>query len=228
MLRRLPSATTRPRRTAAAPEVPGPDLPALVPLPEPRPLRVLDFDSECRPDAYLGGDLTTRSLTGIAARFVGEATTWCRVISASEHKTFAEQSIAMLTEFVELYDAADMVTGHNIRRHDLPIISGACMYFGLPPLSPKLTSDTLRDMPKRGLVFSASQENLGDMLDVLDDKYHMNNARWKRANTLEGVELTRARVVSDVEMHLQVRAAMLARRRPDGSPLLGPPRRWNP
>jgi hypothetical protein len=228
MLRRLPSATTRPRRTAATPTAPGPDLPALVPLAEPRPLRVLDLDSECRPDAYLGGDLTTRSLTGIAAQFIGEPATWCRVILATESTTFAEQSIAMLQEFVELYDAADMVTGHNIRRHDLPIISGACMYFGLPPLSPKLTSDTLRDIPKRGLVFSGSQENLGDMLDVLDDKYHMNNARWKRANTLEGADLTRARVTSDVHMHVQVRAALLVRSRPNGAPLLGPPRIWNP
>lgn len=178
-----------------------------------RPLRILDFDSECRPDAYLGGDFTTRSLTGIAAKFIGEdGPVWCECIYAGG-RPHREQLREMLEGFRALYDAADVVTGHNILRHDLPIISGAMVYCGMPKLGEKTASDTLLHGPKSGLSFSRSQENFGDLLGILADKYHMNNANWKRANTLDAdqVALTRERVTSDVIMHMELRAAMIER-----------------
>lgn len=198
-------------------------LPRLRVVAEPRPARILDIDSECRPDAYLGSDYTTRSLTGIAAQFIGEPVMWCRVVTAKSRRSFAAQSRQMLTEFVALYNEADIVTGHNIRRHDLPIINASCIYYGLPPLGAKKTSDTLLDMPRAAQVFSRSQENLGDMFDVLADKYHMNNARWKRANLLEDPTVTRERVMSDVEMHIELRGKMLER-----GVLKAAPRWWRP
>lgn len=201
----------------------GTPLSAFPEIAEPRTARILDFDSECMPDGYLGNDYTTSRLTAIAARFVGEPLMWCYCIRASRRHTLAEQSREMLAEFVALYNQADMVTGHNIRRHDLPMISASCVYFGLPPLKAKKTSDTLLDFHKSGRIFSRSQENLGEMLEVLDDKYHMNASRWKVANTLEDVTLTRERVRSDVDMHIQVREAMLAR-----PGLLKAPKMWRP
>jgi len=220
LLKPLPRVTIHPR--PVEPEQPAP-LPHFVELPGPRAPRVLDFDSECRPDAYLGGDITTRSLTGIAAQFIGEPDMWCECIVAGGSPHF-DQLVAMLEGFRELYDAADMVTGHNIVRHDLPIISGALVYCGRPPLEPKLASDTLLHGPKSGLSFSRSQENFGDLLGIASDKYHMNNARWKRANTLdaEQVALTRERVTSDVRMHIELREAMV------GRGLLRAPRMWRP
>lgn len=222
MLRELPSVTHHPRPAESAPAGDA-ELAPLKALDDPRPLRILDFDSECRPDAYLGGDLTTRSLTGIAAQFVGHDVMWCECIVAGGHRHY-EQLRAMLEGFRALYDAADIVTGHNIVRHDLPIISGSMIYCGLPPLDPKLASDTLLHGPKSGLVFSRSQENLGDMFAILSDKYHMNNARWKRANTLdpEHADETRRRVTDDVRMHLDLRAAMIE------NDLLGPAKLWHP
>ena len=45
----------------------------------------------------------------------------------------------MLEAFVAAYNQADMVTGHYIRRHDLPILNGALVEEGMPPLAAKLT-----------------------------------------------------------------------------------------
>lgn len=130
---------------------------------------------------------------------------------------------AMLEAFVEAYNEADMVTGHNIRNFDLPIINGALIERGLPQLSPKLASDTLKELVKRA-GWSSSQENLGAMLELLEDKYHMNDTMWRESTRLtpEGVELTRRRVMDDVLQHMRLRKVLVARR------LLKPPRVWRP
>lgn len=129
----------------------------------------------------------------------------------------------MLLAFVDAYNEAGMVTGHNIRNFDLPILNGALIERGLPILSPKMTSDTLKDLVKRA-GWSSSQENLGDMLELLADKFHMNDNRWREATRLtpEGIEQTRRRVMDDVAQHKQLRAKLLERG------LLRSPRIWRP
>ena len=60
----------------------------------------------------------------------------------------------MLVGFRKMYDEADMVTGHYILRHDLPILNSAYIENGLPPLDAKLVQDTKvhllnwKDLPK--------------------------------------------------------------------------------
>lgn len=189
-----------------------------------RKLRILDFDCEARPDAYLGGDITTRSLTAMAAAWVDEpGDVWCKAMYAGG-KPHMLQLQEMLGEFRELYDQADIVTGHNIMKYDLPVVSGSMVYAGLRPLSPKLASDTYMHGPKAAMTFSRSLENVADMLGLLSGKHHMNNAAWKRSNTLDpdAVEVTKERVSSDVTLHIEVRAAMLERR------MLKTPTFWYP
>jgi hypothetical protein len=117
----------------------------------------------------------------------------------------------MLEGFRLMYDAADIVTGHNIIRYDLPVISGSMVYCGLPKLAPKLAQDTLLHGPKSALTYSRSMENMADMLGVLEGKHHMTNSEWKRVNTLDAHLLgeTVARVTGDVSLHIQLRAAMI-------------------
>lgn len=96
-------------------------------------LKILDFDIENRPLAYLGMDYTSAEITAIGAAWHG--TTAVRVWLLGR-----DDPAEMLAEFREWYDAADVVTGHYIREHDLPVINGAMLEYELPPLDAKLTS----------------------------------------------------------------------------------------
>jgi hypothetical protein len=183
---------------------------------EVRKLRVLDFDLENRPLTYLGSDFTTADITAIAAGFCGEKKIHCWLLGP-------DSTDEMLRGFVDLYDEADIATGHYIRRHDLPIINGALLEYGMPPLKRKLTSDTKLDLLKRAGV-SAGQESLAAMMGTEAPKVQMNQPKWRTANRLEpdGIELTRQRVVGDIKQHQQMRQALLDRG------WLGPPKTWSP
>jgi hypothetical protein len=128
----------------------------------------------------------------------------------------------MLERFVERYNQADMVTGHYIRRHDLPHINGALMEFGMPQLGPKLTCDTKLDMHKKAGI-PATQEYLLELLG-LGKKQHMSQVDWREANRLTdtGIYKTKLRVESDVYSHMILRPSMVKRG------LLGEPKIWRP
>ena len=130
---------------------------------------------------------------------------------------------SMLVRFLAAFNAADVVTGHYLRKHDLPLLVDHCIRLRLDLPEPVLVQDTMLDFPQvNGL--GKSQENLSETLGVPAPKHHMNGARWRVANTLDkaGREGTRTRVVCDVEQNLQLRAVMLDRG------LLKPPKSWAP
>lgn len=131
--------------------------------------------------------------------------------------------IDLLMPFRQMFDEADMVTGHFIRKHDLPIINGALAEFNLPVLGEKLTSDTKLDLI-RWKDLPQSQESLAEMLRLADEKHHMSQADWRRANrlTATGKKYTQKRVVDDVIQHKAMRLKLLERK------LLGPPKLWKP
>lgn len=181
-----------------------------------RPLKVLDFDIENRPESYWMADRPTARITAIASAWVGDHDTM-QVVQLTAGGGYDEY-IAMLQAFVARYNEADMVTGHYIRRHDLPIINGALYDADLPLLGPKLTSDTKLDMFKKADV-PATQEFLLELLDpkcpigIPLVKYHMSQRTWRDANFLSpgGVEQTRIRVSTDVHAHEHMRQAMIDR-----------------
>src|SRR5579859_5482028 len=171
-----------------------------------RQLTILDFDIENRPLSYLGQDFTTADITAIAWKWIG---------SKGKPTVYALGEVSseeMLIAFVEEYNKADIVTGHYIREHDLPMINGALSDFDMPPLSPKLVSDTKLDMIKRKGM-SGSQENIGGMLGLQFPKFKMTQHEWRAANRLtkEGIKLTKTRVVADVEQHIEMREALIKR-----------------
>lgn len=168
-----------------------------------KPLRWLDWDIENRPLNYMGGDFTGSDITAIAAGWADEKKVHCWALG----EVSTEE---MLTGFLDLYNAADGVTGHYIRNHDLPIVNGALMEFGLPTLTPKLTCDTKNDLIRRKDL-SASQESLAEVYGVEASKYHMSQPAWREANRLtpEGIALTRKRVIDDVIQHKALRVALL-------------------
>jgi hypothetical protein len=185
-------------------------------LVEAKYLRILDFDVEARPLSWISQDYTSRELTAIAASFEGETKVHAWLLGEVE----AEE---MLLGFLELYDQADVVTGHYIRKYDLPNVNGALMELGLGQLSQKLTSDTKIDLRSRDGI-SVSQEALSDMMGVSAPKHHMTQPMWREANRLtpEGLAQTRKRVVGDIRQHKQLRRKLLDEN------LLGPPVLWRP
>lgn len=177
-------------------------------------LRCLDLDIENRPLSYWYEGRTTADITAIAAGWTDEKKVHVWLLGKDSPE-------AMLSGFCRLYDEAGMVTAHNIRGHDLPVIQGALAELGLPLLGPKLASDTLRDIP-RWKDLPKSQENLCEMLG-LPEKIHMSQTAWREANRLgeEGLKKTYKRVVGDVVQHRLLRQKLLDRG------WLGAPRTWH-
>lgn len=182
-----------------------------------RPLRTLDVDIENRPLNYVGEDFTFSEITAIAWKFIGEpGPISCLCLGEVPFRT-------MLLGFVAAYVQADLITGHNVIKHDLRILNGALLEEGLSPLPPKLVCDTYLHLKRKGGV-SGSQENLAKMLGVRSRKVSMGQADWREANRLtpEGIDKTRRRVVGDVKQHVALRRELLKRQ------WLHPPQPWRP
>lgn len=183
--------------------------------------RILDFDIENRPLAYWFDDRTTGEITAIGWAFYDEPVIHSRLLKPPpDHERSMRK---MLEGFRKAYDQADIVTGHFIRKHDLPIINAHMIEFGLPPLGPKMTSDTKLDLI-RTAQFSASQLALSKIMNTSAQKPRMSVGRWRDANRLtpEGRAAARERVEGDVKQHMELRAALLQHG------LLAPPRMWTP
>lgn len=177
-------------------------------------LRVLDFDVECRPLAWYGGDFVTKQPTAIAWLFIGETSiptvTYIGGSDRSSRVLIEEEK--MIEAFRKAYDAADVVTGHFLRGFDLPLLNGACDRLGLPPLDSKHAQDTKLDyMAASGI--SKSLENLGAMYELKHPKVQMNTTSWAAGNMLlpHGIQQTIKRVVGDVREHVELRQEMLRR-----------------
>lgn len=179
--------------------------------------RWLDFDIETRKIGFfVGGRFNPDGCEPIAI-----AWSWGGPVKVRQ--LVRDDPEEMLGAFVDAYNESDGVTGHYIRKFDLPIINGALMERGWQPLSPKLTSDTKGDLITRA-GWSSSQENLAAMFEVLEDKYHMSDHRWREATRLTpaGVAHTRRRVKDDVIQHMALRTKLV------DLGYLGAPRVWRP
>jgi hypothetical protein len=180
-----------------------------------RPLRVLDFDCEARPLHWIGGDYVSKEITAIAWAWADNPE------SATAYLLGETDPREMLQRFLDVYNEADLVTGHFIRGYDLPLVSGALTEYQMPPLSKKLSQDTKIDL-LRFSGLSKSQESIGAMLGLHNPKVQMNQAKWRAANRLEpeGLAHVRERVIGDVKQHIEMRQRLLE------LGYLGPPKMW--
>jgi hypothetical protein len=169
-----------------------------------RPLRVLDFDIENRPLSYLGSDFTTAEVTAISWAWLD------RPDDVTVYLLGETELREILAAFCEVYARADIVTGHYITGHDLPMINGALMECLQPALSDKMVHDTKVHLI-RSKGISCSQESLGAMLRLDHAKVQMNQGKWRAANRLtpEGLALVRERVVGDVKQHIAMRRELM-------------------
>jgi hypothetical protein len=195
ILRTLPQSTPPSRRIVVRPSA------IMV---RHRPMRVLDFDIENRPLSYLGSDFTTAEVTAIS---------WAWTDTPQDVSVFLLGEVdvpTILRAFLAAYEQADMVTGHYIRGHDLPMLNGALMECRMAPLPDKLVQDTKIDL-MRSKGISLSQESLGAMFRLDHAKVVMNQIKWRAANRLtpEGLAEVRQRVMGDVRQHIALRRELL-------------------
>ena len=183
--------------------------------------RILDFDIENMPLTYYAPDYPTALVTAIA---------WAYTDSPKEISVYAMTDPAsageyedMLAHFYAAYEDADMVTGHYILKHDLPIINGALVEMGMPILTPKMASDTKVHLVRYSAL-PKNQEYLEAILGTKQQKVQMSQADWRDANrfTPRGVDATIKRVTTDVKGHMQMRRQLIERG------LLKPPVMWRP
>lgn len=202
-----------------------------VPPPTPsKPLsRLLCFDLENRPLAYWYDGQTTSQITAFGWKWADADSVRVMLLGPDEHY-YEEGEPGRSTRYTpagahslfrEELMQADIVYGHNIRRHDLPIFQSWLLRLQLPLLPPVLTSDTLSDYPKRNGL-SASLENLAAMYGLGGEKFGMSQPMWEEANrlTADGLALARKRVESDVLLQERLRAKEIE------LGLLGPPKIW--
>lgn len=182
--------------------------------------RILHFDLENRPLSYWCDDRPSAEVTAIAWSWASEKLVHCWLLTKDAVTSRPRGSVQ---EFMEAFGKADMVTGHYIRKHDLPLLNGMLIEWKMPTLSAKLSSDTKLDLVKR-LDLPASQEALSAYLGVKAPKVQMTQADWRDANRLteSGLERTYRRCVGDIVQHKQMRQKLIERG------LLKAPKLWTP
>lgn len=193
-----------------------------------RRLRILDFDLENRPLSYLGMDWTSAEVTAVGWSWVGElvvSTLLLRPDTKYElHQPGKHDEHLDARAAFELFRAvlvsADVVTGHYITKHDLPILNTMLMENGLLPLPDLQVQDTKWTVKVKDL--SQSQENLASLFKMAEAKHHMTQSEWREANrlTVEGLAGAQKRVVDDVLQHKALREELITRG------LLGAPKTW--
>lgn len=177
-------------------------LPKLPPIETDSPKRILDFDIETRRIGFhSAGKFSPDGCEPVVI-----AASWSDEDEVHAWTLTEHGPATMLRAFRRMWDDAGVATGHYIRPFDLPIINGAMIENGLPPLPPRLTSDTHKDFVKvAGL--SKSQENLSLMAGLTASKFHMADYNWREVARLGKDAITECveRCTKDVRQHKQLR-----------------------
>src|ERR1039458_252352 len=180
-----------------------------------RKLRILNLDTQCRPMHY-SEFREEAQITAIAWGWVGQTKVHTRVLDQD-----LSNERDNLADLLGAIAKADMLAGHYIRRHDLPLINDHCIRLGLKPITNVLVQDTKSDLIKVKAL-GCSQENLALEFRLTSQKHSMSGALWRRANSLtpEGQKQSRVRVTSDVRQNKELRLELIKRG------MLGPPQVW--
>ena len=125
------------------------------------------------------------------------------------HETLLDGPEAMFGAFLADYERADMVTGHNLIRFDLPVLNADLLRHGFPSLGAKLVQDTIRIVKTKG--FKKGQDNLSTLIENPIGKMPLNWQEWHNAYKEPGWPTVIERVTSDVRGHKLLRERMLER-----------------
>jgi len=180
-----------------------------------RPLRILDFDIETVATGFGDPQWVPQKVTAIAWSWIGSDKVEVRIDLLED---LDDQD--MVGDFLEAYNEADMVTGHNLLRFDLPVLNGECFRRKLRPMKGVLVQDTMRFSKTKGV--KKGQDNLGGMLEVPNPKMPLSWWEWQMAYEEKGWKTVVDRVKSDVLSHKLMRQEMI------DLGWLKPPIHWSP
>jgi len=181
--------------------------------------RVLDFDIETIAAGFADPEWVPQKITCVAWSWVGSDRVESRICGPGGIFGKPHLRGLMLHPLLKAIGEADMVTGHNIERFDLPVLNAEAMRLGLEPVRSVLVQDTIRVVRSKG--FKKGQDTLGRMYRVPSEKLALDWQAWQDAYDEPGWKTVRSRCETDVLMHKQVRERQLA----EGH--LRAPRRWN-
>lgn len=182
-------------------------------------VKILDFDMETLAAGFADPNWVPQKITCVSWSWIDSDDIQVRICGPMG---FFKPNIRrkMVAEISDLVRKADIVTGHNICRFDLPVLNAECLRLGLDPLPPLLTQDTMRIKKTKGL--KKGQDNLGKLLKTIEQKLSLDWQGWEDAYAEDGWPTVKARCISDVIMHKQVREEMIARGWLNGNKLWEP------
>lgn len=180
--------------------------------------RILDFDVETVAAGFADPDWVPQKITCVAWSWVGDDKVESRICGPEGIFGSPSRRAEMLAPLLAAIAEADMLTGHNILRFDLPVINAECMRLGLEPIREKRVQDTMRLARAKG--FKKGQDNLETLFQTRQQKLALNWQEWQDAYDEEGWKTIRDRAETDVIGHKEIRQKLLARG------LLKPPLMW--
>lgn len=179
---------------------------------------ILDFDIETIAAGFADPDWVPQKITCVAWSWVGTDRVESRVCGPAGIFGKPANRAKMLTPLLDAIRQADMVTGHNIERFDLPIVNAEAMRLGLEPVREVLAQDTMRLVRAKG--FKKGQDVLGRLHHVPAEKLALDWQAWQDGYDEPGWKTVRLRCESDVTMHKLLRLELL------GAGHLRDPRKW--
>ena len=180
--------------------------------------RILDFDIETVAAGFADPQWVPQKITCVAWSWVGSDDVQSRIATAQGLFGLPNRRKEMLAELLAQVEQADMLTGHNLLRFDIPVINAECMRLGLPVIRRALVQDTMRVWRSKG--FKKGQDNIGRMLKLREEKMPLDWQAWQDAYDEKGWKTIRDRAESDVVQHKVMRIEMIKR------DLLKPPARY--
>lgn len=182
------------------------------------PKRILDFDIETIAAGFADPNWVPQKITCVAWSWVGNDEVQSRISGVEGLFSYPARRAKMLSELLDQIAQADILTGHNIVRFDLPVINADAMRLGLEPIREAQVQDTMRLLKAKG--FKKGQDALGHLFKTREEKLALDWQQWQDAYAEKGWDMVRRRCESDVVAHKQLRKELLERK------LLQPARKW--
>jgi DNA polymerase family B, exonuclease domain len=181
--------------------------------------RIFDFDVETVAAGFADPQWVPQKITCVAGSWIGSDLVESRICGPEGLFGHPEVRAEMLQWLLDRIREADIVTGHNINRFDLPVINSECMRLGLEPIRKVKTEDTMLLVRSKG--FKKGLDNLGVLFRTPAQKVSLSWQEWQQAYDEPGWVTVRQRCEGDVLLHKQVRIGLRQER------LLRAPRVWS-
>lgn len=168
-------------------------------------LSYLDFDIETVAAGFADPQWVPNTVIAWACSVVGSGEIRVKALPVAYWHDNATRR-RFLEPLLDAIGEANVLTGHNIIRFDLPVLNAECMRLMLPTLKPTLVQDTIKFPKSKG--FKKGQDNLGVLFGIEQHKHALNWQEWQHAYGEYDLATVKDRVRTDVVMHMELREAL--------------------